>query len=94
MILLIVIIKPILEVKQFIVDLLDVDFGPYDVEVAIDALHDCVVEAVELLEKVELLAHPVQTRVVGDAQTKQLLTSTVSAELAPKVVKLALKFQN
>ena len=85
---------PVLEVEQFIVNLLDIHLSPDDVEVAIDALHHSVVETVELLQQRQLFAYALKTRVVGDGQAKQLLAGAVRVELAPQVVESTLHVQD
>ena len=81
---------PVLEVGEFVVDLVDVDLVPADVVVAVDAQHDGVVEAVELLQQCQLLAIGVQRRVIGRRQPEQHLAARVRVEPTPHVVELRL----
>jgi hypothetical protein len=46
---------PVLELEKLVVDVLDVDLGPRDVVVVVDAVDDVVVQFVETLEQVQLL---------------------------------------
>ena len=82
--------QPVLELYQLIIDLLDVDIDPEDVIVAVDAVDDVVVEAVELLEQVELLADLQELGVLGDGEPEELLPTGVGDVLAVEVVKVVL----
>ena len=61
---------PVLKVNKFLVDAVDVHLAPQDVIVAIDAINDIVVEAIELLKEVELLPGLHQRRVIRYRETK------------------------
>jgi hypothetical protein len=52
----------ILELEEFVVDVLDVDLGPGDVVVVVDAVDDVVVKLVETLQQIQLLLDLVQLR--------------------------------
>lgn len=51
---------PVLEVQQFLVDLLNIDVGPGNIVVAADFLQHVVVQVVEFLQQVEFLTNPLQ----------------------------------
>ena len=53
---------PILELEELVVDVLDIDLGPGDVVVVVDAVDDVVVQLVETLQQVKLLLDLVQLR--------------------------------
>ena len=82
---------PILKLGKFAVDLLDVDVLPVDVVVAVDAHHDGVVEAVELLQQGQLLAVDLQRRIVGRRQAEQNLAAGNRLVSAPHIVELRLQ---
>ena len=50
----------ILEFQELVVDVFDVDLGPRDVVVVVDAVNDVIVELVQTLQQVELLLDLVQ----------------------------------
>lgn len=81
---------PVLEVQQFIVDLVDVDIGPEDVVVAVHSVDHVVVEAIELLGQVQLLADVEELGVLRDSETKELLTSGVCGVLSVQSVEAIL----
>ena len=86
--------QPVLELNQLIIDLLDVDIDPEDVIVAVDAVDDVVVEAIEFLQ-VELvqqvaLADLQELGVLGDGEPEELLPTGVGDVLAVEVVKVVL----
>ena len=81
----------VLEVEEFIVNLLNVHFCPEDVKVAIDAVHDCVVQTIEFLKKVELLLDSSDVLVLGDWHSKELFSTAVCLVPPPKLVKTSLK---
>ena len=82
---------PILEIGELAGDLLDVDFGPGDVVVALDGVEHVVVERVELLHERELLADVLQLGVLGDLQAEELLAARVRRELAQQRVEPVLE---
>ena len=55
----------VLELDEFSVDLVDVDVHPANVVVTVQARQHIVVELVELLQQVQLLADTLQLRVLG-----------------------------
>ena len=55
----------VLELDEFSVDLVNVDVHPAYVVVAVHARQHIVVQLVELLQQVELLAHTLQLGVLG-----------------------------
>ena len=80
----------VLEVKQLIVDLLNVHLRPENVKVAINAVHDSVVETIELLKKVQLLLDASNILVLCDWHSKQFLPSAVGLVLTPQLIKTSL----
>lgn len=80
-----------MEVKQIIVDPLDVHFYPENIKVAINGVHDGIVETIELLEEIEFLSDANYVRVVCDHQPEEFLPSCVGLVLLPKVIKSSLK---
>ena len=76
----------VLELEQLVVDLLDVDVDPRDVLVAADLVEHVVVQLVELLQQVELLADALDAVVLGDGQAEQLLAARVRLVLRPHLV--------
>ena len=50
----------ILELQELVVDVFDVDLGPRDVVVVVDAVNDVIVELVKTLQQVKLLLDLVQ----------------------------------
>ena len=45
----------VLELNEFIVNLLNIDIGPENIVVAMYGINDSIVETIKLLEKVKLL---------------------------------------
>ena len=80
----------VLKVNDLRINLLNVDFNPQNVEVSVDASHDCVVETVQLLQECQLLADALQVVVVRQWQTEKFFSCTVRHKLAPELVKAAL----
>ena len=81
---------PVLELEQFIVDLLSVDVGPYQIEITVDRLQDAVVKTVQFLEQIEFPLDLLQSRILGHFQTEQFFAFGVGGELAEQCVKVAL----
>ena len=80
----------VLKVQQFIVDLLNVYLHPQDVVVAIDAVHHCIVETVQLLQQVQLFLDSTHVWIVSDGDSEQFLSVRIDLKLAPEVVESSL----
>jgi len=76
----------VLEVDEFSVDDVDVDVVPRRVVVSADLLQHVVVQSVQFLQQVQLLANSLQLRILGHLESEQLLAARVRQVLAPQVV--------
>ena len=81
----------VLKLHQVVVDLLKINLDPGDVVVAINLLQHLIVEGVQLLEQVQLLANLLQLRILRHRQSKQCLAARVRLVFVPKFVKLCLE---
>ena len=81
----------VLKVHQFVIDLLNINLCPQYITVAVDAVHDSVVEGVQLDQQVELLLNPSQLLVLGHRETKELFSIRVNLEALPEVVEAGLE---
>jgi len=59
---------PILKFPKFVVDLLNVNFRPQDLEIAVHSLDDVVIKPVKLLEQVQLSLDLMQFRIGCNGQ--------------------------
>ena len=67
--------SPILILEQLVVDLLDVDFLPQDVVVAVHVVYDRVVQAVQLLKQSQLPADSLEVWILSHWESEQLLAT-------------------
>lgn len=81
----------VLKVDQFGIDLVNVDVDPRDIVVAAYSLQHAVVQLVQLLQQIQLLANALQLRVVSDLHTEQLLAAGKRLVTAPQVVEVQLE---
>ena len=81
----------VLELQKLVVDVLDVDLGPRDVVVVVDAVDDVIVELVQTLEQVKLLLDLVQLRLFGVRKPKEVFADGVGRVLPPEGVEVVLE---
>ena len=67
------------------------DVSPEDVIVTVDCFDDIVVKAVQLLQQSQLLPNLQQLGMLGNRESKQLLSTSVRYVLSEQVVKSVLK---
>ena len=67
------------------------DVSPEDVIVTVDCFDDIVVKAVQLLQQSQLLPNLQQLGMLGNRESKQLLSTCICYVLSEQVVKSVLK---
>lgn len=82
---------PILELHEFVVDLLNIDFSPRNIVVAADAVYDVIVQFVQLLEQIELFPYLRQFGVLCVRETEEFFAVLVSLQLTPHAIKAVLE---
>ena len=85
------VIVPVLELDELVVDIFDVDVLPAEVEIGGHTVDDVVVEPVEFLQQVELFADAIQLGHVGHDDAEQLGAAFVGRRAAPQGVEAVLE---
>ena len=82
---------PVLELKELVVDVLNVNLGPRYVVVVVHAVYDVIVELVQTLQQVKLFLDLVQFRLLGMWKSEQIFADGVRRMLSPECVEMILQ---
>lgn len=82
-----------MKVKQFIIDLLNVDFNPQNIIVAVDTINNSIVQSIQFLQQSQFLLGANQFRIFSYSEAKQLLAAGVGGVFTPQFIKTTLKIE-
>lgn len=82
-----------MKVKQFIIDLLNVNFNPQNIIVAVDTINNSIVQSIQFLQQSQFLLGANQLRIFSYSEAKQLLAAGVGGVFTPQFIKTTLKIE-